>query len=87
MNLSQKEEYIKSLNSSLDEIRPHLKVDGGNVEIVDVEENGVVLIKWSGNCEFCNMSEMTLKAGIEQTLKARHPEITTVKALNGIVNE
>ena len=81
-----KQEWIEKINIALDEVRPHLAVDGGNVEVVDVSETFEVLVKWSGNCEVCNMSAMTLRAGIEQTLKNKYPQVQSVKAVNGVLS-
>jgi len=58
-------------------IRPSLVADGGNVELVDVKD-GVVSLKLTGACASCPMSTMTLKNGIEQTLKERVPDIKEV---------
>ena len=58
-------------------IRPSLVADGGNVELVDVKD-GVVSVKLTGACAGCPMSTMTLKNGIEQTLKDRLPEVKEV---------
>ena len=57
------------VDAALDDIRPHLKVDGGDVEVVDVTEENVVQVRWLGNCENCFMSAMTMKAGIEEAIK------------------
>jgi Fe-S cluster biogenesis protein NfuA len=65
-------------------VRPHLAVDGGNIEIVDITDDMTVLIKWLGNCEFCSMSIMTMKAGVEQAIKAKVPEILAIEAVNGL---
>jgi Fe-S cluster biogenesis protein NfuA len=62
----------------LDEVRPGLMADGGNVELVDVSSDGVVKVKLVGACGCCPMSQMTLKSGIERILKARLPEIKEV---------
>jgi Fe-S cluster biogenesis protein NfuA len=62
----------------LDEIRPGLMADGGNVELVDVSSDGIVKVKLVGACGCCPMSQMTLKSGIERILKARLPEIKEV---------
>ncbi|MBK6784440.1 MAG: NifU family protein [Saprospiraceae bacterium] len=69
---------LDKVNEALDEIRPHLAVDGGNIEIVEITEDLVVKIKWLGNCAFCSMSEMTMKAGVEQAVKSRIPSIKEV---------
>ena len=68
----------------MDDIRPHLAVDGGNVEVVDVTDDLKVQIKWLGNCEGCAMSTMTMRAGIEQSLRMNVPEVTSVEAINGV---
>ena len=84
MSMTDKEELIVRINKALDDIRPHLAVDGGNVEVVDVSEDMHVTVKWLGNCEFCSMSAMTMKAGIEQAIKSRIPEILSISAVNGV---
>lgn len=79
-----KSSLIGRINEALNEIRPFLEVDGGNVEIVDVTDDMTVQVRWLGNCENCSMSRMTMKAGIEQAVKAKMPEIRHVVAVNGI---
>ncbi len=74
---------FEKVNIALDEIRPHLEVDGGNIELVEVTEDLIVRIKWMGNCEHCSMSAMTMRAGVEQAIKSRLPEIKSVEAING----
>ncbi len=81
MAIEQKTDLLTKIDEALDTIRPHLAVDGGNVELLDVNEEGVVKIKWLGNCRNCDMSVMTLKAGIEQAIKGRVPEVTSVEAV------
>ncbi|MEM6379180.1 MAG: NifU family protein [Bacteroidota bacterium] len=81
MSSEQKTSLLSKIDEALDTVRPHLAVDGGDVELVDVDETGVVKIKWLGNCRNCNMSVMTLKAGIEQAIKGRVPEVTSVEAV------
>ena len=62
----------------LDEIRPMLIRDGGNVELVSVE-GGVVKVRLQGACAGCPMSQMTLRNGIEKILKDKIPEVTAVE--------
>ncbi|MEY2950170.1 MAG: NifU family protein [Saprospiraceae bacterium] len=83
--MSEKEriDYIEKIDKILNEIRPHLAVDGGDVEVIDVTDGKVVKIKWIGNCESCSMSEMTLRAGIAETIKSKMPQIVAVEAING----
>jgi len=67
----------EDVEKALDEIRPGLQADGGDVELVDVND-GVVKVKLVGACGSCPMSQMTLKMGIEEALKAKFPEIKEV---------
>ncbi len=84
MSTTDKKALIDKIDKALEDIRPHLAVDGGNVEVVDVTEDMHVTVKWLGNCEFCSMSAMTMKAGIEQAIKSRIPDVTSVSAVNGV---
>lgn len=84
MLVEEKSKLIEQIDAALDNVRPHLKVDGGNVEVVDVTEDNIVQIKWLGNCEGCSMSSMTMRAGIEQAIKNKLPHIAGVEAINGI---
>lgn len=63
----------------LGEIRPNLEADGGNVELVEVTEQGVVKVRLTGACGTCPMSTLTLKMAIEKTLKDRIPEVKAVE--------
>jgi Fe-S cluster biogenesis protein NfuA len=63
----------------LDEIRPGLQADGGDVELVDVTDNGIVKVKLTGACAGCPMSTMTLKMAIEKRLKDKIPEVKAVE--------
>ena len=62
----------------LSEIRPALQADGGNVELVEVTQDGVVKVRLTGACGTCPMSTYTLKMGIEQKLKEKIPEVKEV---------
>lgn len=84
MSASEKEKLIKEIDEALNELRPHLAVDGGNIEVVDLKDDNTVQIKWLGNCESCSMSAMTMRAGVEQTIKQKIPQITNVEAVNGV---
>lgn len=55
--------------AALDKVRPALQADGGDVELVDVDEQGVVSVRLTGACKGCPMSQMTLQQGIERYLK------------------
>ncbi len=72
----------EEIEKVLDEIRPALRFDGGDVELVDVQEDGTVLVRLMGACSGCGMSVLTLKAGIERALKQKFPDIKEVKDVN-----
>ena len=84
MVLEAKNILLDRINVALNEIRPFLEVDGGNVEVVDLTDDMTVQVRWMGNCESCSMSRMTMKAGIEQAIKSKMPEIRNVVAMNGL---
>ena len=69
------------IEAALDEIRPALMADGGNVEFIDINDQGQVLLKLVGACGSCPSSTMTMKMGIERILKQRVPGITSVESL------
>jgi Fe-S cluster biogenesis protein NfuA len=71
----------EAIETALNEIRPALMADGGNVELVDVNDRGQVLLKLVGACGSCPSSTMTLKMGIERILKEKVPGITGVEAM------
>ena len=68
----------EQIEQSLNKIRPALQADGGDVELVEVTEDGVVKVRLKGACGGCPMSQMTLKAGIERQLKMDVPEVKEV---------
>lgn len=69
------------VEEALDLIRPALMRDGGNVELVDITDANVVKVKLVGACGACPMSILTLKRGVEATLKERMPEIASVESI------
>lgn len=68
------------VQSVIDKIRPSLQADGGDVELVEVED-GVVRVRLQGSCAGCPMSQMTLKNGIERLLKTELPEVKSVESV------
>ncbi len=66
------------VQKAIDKIRPNLQADGGDVELIDVDDNGVVKVKLVGACHGCPMAQMTLKNGIEKFLKQ---EVSAVKSV------
>jgi len=71
----------KKVQEALDDIRPQIQMDGGDVELVAVKD-GVVMVRLVGHCAGCPMSQMTLKNGIEAHLKSVVPEVKSVEAVN-----
>ncbi|KXB05406.1 nitrogen fixation protein NifU [candidate division MSBL1 archaeon SCGC-AAA382A13] len=65
----------------IDEVRPQLQADGGDVELEDVTEDGIVKVKLVGACAGCPMSTITLAQSIEKTLKEKIPEVEKVEAV------
>jgi len=68
----------EEVEKALESIRPALQADGGDIELVDVEEDGIVQVRLTGACGGCPMSQMTLKMGVEKTLKKIVPQVTSV---------
>ena len=68
----------EQVEKALDKVRGALVAEGGNVELVDVSEDGIVKVRLTGACGSCPMSQMTLKMGIEQVLKQEIPQIKEV---------
>lgn len=75
-------ELTDKINGSLEQLRPFLKADGGDMELVEITEDGVARVKLLGACSDCSMSLMTLKAGLEEAVKKVAPEIIAVEAIN-----
>lgn len=69
---------IEEVKKVLDQVRPALQADGGDVELVEIAEDGVVKVRLKGACGSCPMSTMTLKMGIERTLKEKIPGVKEV---------
>ena len=84
MNDQERIDLLRRVEEALETVRPHLVVDGGNVEIVEITDDMCVQIKWVGMCESCSMSAMTLRAGITHAIKSKIPEIVSVEAVNGM---
>ncbi|MEL6191060.1 MAG: NifU family protein [Bacteroidota bacterium] len=72
------------IETALDSIRDYLKSDGGDVKVHGLREDMVLEVELLGNCEACSMSNMTMKAGIEQVIKRSIPEIVGVEAINSM---
>ncbi|MEO1253504.1 MAG: NifU family protein [Bacteroidota bacterium] len=75
-------EIVERVEKALDTIRPYLEADGGDVKILEVDEEMNLVLELMGNCGSCPMSTMTLKAGVEEAIKREVPEIKSVHAVN-----
>ena len=71
----------EAVEKVLDEIRPSLQDHGGDAELVDVTDDGIVKLKLKGACAGCPMSQMTIKMGIERILKSKIPKVKEVVAV------
>lgn len=69
------------VEKAIKEIQPHLRADGGDIELVDVDEEGTVKVKLKGACLGCPMSQMTLQWGVERYLKKKIPQVKKVVAV------
>jgi Fe-S cluster biogenesis protein NfuA len=73
-----KEEILKALES----VRPFLQADNGDIELVEVTNDGIVKVRLLGECEKCPLSIMTLRAGVERTLMKQVPGVRRIEAVN-----
>ncbi|HOA15697.1 MAG TPA: NifU family protein [Bacillota bacterium] len=72
---------LEKVKEVLDQIRPSLQADGGDVELVEVTPDNIVKVRLQGACKGCPMSQMTLKMGIEKLLKKHIPEVASVESV------
>lgn len=77
-----KEELTIKINSAIEDLRPFLKADGGDMELVEITDDAIVKVRLLGTCKDCTMSVMTLKAGLEEAVKKVAPEIKSVEAVS-----
>ncbi|MBT9392488.1 NifU family protein [Hymenobacter sp. NST-14] len=73
---------LPRIEQALDTIRPYLAADGGNVRVLEITDDMVLRLELLGACGTCPMSPMTLKAGVEESVKKAVPEIRAVEAIN-----
>jgi Fe-S cluster biogenesis protein NfuA len=79
---TQREEMTERVEASLDSIRPYLQADGGDVKILDLNNEHILKLEFVGNCGSCPMSTMTFKAGVEEAIKKAVPEIKSIEVIN-----
>ena len=73
---------VTQVEQALDQVRPYLETDGGDVKVLNIDDDMVVTLELLGACGSCPMSVMTMKAGIEETIKRQVPAIKDVRAVN-----
>ncbi len=73
---------LEAIESAIETIRPYLLADGGDIKVLEIDENDVVIVELLGACGSCSMAPMTLKAGVEEAIKKADPSIKGVKAIN-----
>lgn len=71
----------EKVQSALEQLKPYLHADGGDMELVNITEEGVVQVELLGTCKDCSMKSMTLKAGLEESIKKAVPNIVRVEAI------
>ncbi|WP_300160751.1 NifU family protein [Solidesulfovibrio sp.] len=71
----------EKIEAALGKIRPSLQADGGDVELVEVTDGGIVRVRLTGACKGCPMSQMTLKSGVERILKQEVPGVKAVESV------
>lgn len=81
MKLDKADLTIK-INEALEQLRPFLHADGGDMELVEITDDGIAKVRLMGACSDCSMSLMTLKAGLEEAVKKVAPQIKSVVAVN-----
>lgn len=79
--MSEKQELEKKVNNVLDQIRPYLQADGGDIKFLNLTDDNVVMVELQGACGSCPYSVMTLKNGVEEAMKKAIPEIKAVESM------
>lgn len=78
---ADKSTIIEKIKHAIEEVRPYLKADGGDVELVELTSDNTVKVKLTGACDGCPFSMMTLRAGIEQAIRKKFPELKELVAI------
>ena len=80
--MKKKVDTIQKINQAIEQLRPFLHADGGDMEFVELTKDSVVKVKLLGACSECSMSHMTMRAGLEEALKIAAPEVVSVEAID-----
>jgi len=78
MSVDKESILLEKIEKALAEVRPYLESDGGDISLVELTPDLVVKVKLHGACQSCNVNQMTLKSGVEQTIKKYAPEVKEV---------
>jgi Fe-S cluster biogenesis protein NfuA len=79
---TKKDDLTQRIEASLDNIRPYLEADGGNVRILEITRENILRLEFMGNCGSCAMSTMTFKAGVEDAIRRAVPELKGIEVVN-----
>ncbi|HOJ05588.1 MAG TPA: NifU family protein [Bacteroidota bacterium] len=79
MGINNIDEAERIIEASLEEVRPHLRVDGGDIELVSVSPDGIIEVRFLGECASCSLAIMTLRAGVERVLMHALPSIRRIE--------
>lgn len=82
METTKKNKLFDKINSALNQVRPYLQADGGDISLIDISDDFVVKVKLTGACQGCPFSYQTLKSGVEQALIREVPEIKEVVSVD-----
>lgn len=82
MNTGSEFSILDKVNQAIDQLRPFLHADGGDMELVEITPDFIVKVRMKGSCKDCSMSAMTLKAGLEDAIKIAAPEVKAVQAID-----
>jgi Fe-S cluster biogenesis protein NfuA len=82
MEQENNKEMIQKINNVIDQIRPYIQQDGGDIEFVELTKDNVVYVELKGACGSCPHSQLTLKNGVETAVKKAIPEIKSVESVN-----
>ena len=87
MTSASKKKLFKRIENSLNELRPFLNADGGDITLVEITDDKIVKLEFLGACKTCHMSESTFKAAVEDTVKRADHQIRGVEVINMKVNQ
>ena len=79
--IANKEALRSKVLDALNQLRPFLHADGGDMELIDITDDAIVQVRMLGSCSDCSMSQMTIKGGLEEAIKMAAPELRCVEAV------